>query len=1308
MSRQLTLRTLAFLQASLLLAMILSPALVAAATIQTDLFVYQNGDTVNVTGDGFSAAEAVDFVTTDPNATAVDSGTATTDASGNVAYAFVLNATLNGIYTIVGTGESSGLSASTQFDPAPTLVPSPGSVTYGATTSVSGANYAANHSVTIYSSTSSNCNSGLVALATTTTNGSGAIPSTAVKPASVSVIRLYADDGAGNTKCVNFTVNQASTTTSGTASNSSIYSTQSFTVGYTTSASAGVSGNTATGNVSIVQDTGPTSVNCTPGSVALSQAQTAGGFSQSGATAFSCTPSGGAGTYTFHVHFADTDGNYNNSDSSTVTVTVKAPDTTNLTESLTPNPITYGQSTSITGTLTDATSGGSPIVSVTVSDNQDSTKNDSCNGNATFVGSDLTDSSGDYIVTYRPNSVITKDIQSSYAGDAAHTAAQACATLTVNAAPTQIVNAGETSSTITTATSTVVSYEVESKYGITGNTATGTMSIVQDSGPGVLVCSATSTALSSAQTSADGSGADDSGFAFVVNAGSNATLQFTCSSTTQGAYTFHAHFADTDGNYSNSNSGTFSLAVTSADNQAPSVAITLSSPNAGVPNGSNGWFVTGPVTGSVNADDTATGGSAITAITCSDSLSGTIFGSLVASGSTGSKTLSVAGDGTHLLSCTATDSASNTSSGTNQTVKIDSVAPDTVFDSTPANPSNDGSPSISFHGTDGGSGVASFECSLDGSGFTACSSPDPLTLTDGSHTFAVEAIDSAGNVDPTPASYSWVVDTTAPGIIKSIHAGPTFNNGTNDFVTSATTLRVAISESGSGLASCTVSINGPGSNDTSFSCVAGNNDFTLGGVLTSPPDGSYTVSVSASDHAGNSGSDPMTVVLDDTAPTYGETVGSPSYGSSPTYVTSATNISVLGTDTGSGIASCTLNNNGGGANPYVNNSAFNLAGPDGSKTYTVVCADNLGNTDTGFTASKTVDNTAPAVGPETLGLPTYTSGGVTYVKSSTNISVAAGDTGSGLASCTVDTGSGPGAYTQGTNFHLPAPDGAKTYTVVCTDNLGNTSAGFSRTRTVDDTAPTYGETVGSPSYGSSPTYVTSATNISVLGTDTGSGIASCTLNNNGGGANPYVNNSAFNLAGPDGSKTYTVVCADNLGNTDTGFTASKTVDNTAPAVGPETLGLPTYTSGGVTYVKSSTNISVAAGDTGSGLASCTVDTGSGPGAYTQGTNFHLPAPDGAKTYTVVCTDNLGNTSAGFSRTRTVDDTAPTYGETVGSPSYGSSPTYVTSATNISVLGTDTGSGIASCTLNNNGGGANPYVNNSAFNLAGPDGSKTYT
>jgi hypothetical protein len=58
---------------------------------------------------------------------------------------------------------------------------------------------------------------------------------------------------------------------------------------------------------------------------------------------------------------------------------------------------------------------------------------------------------------------------------------------------------------------------------------------------------------------------------------------------------------------------------------------------------------------------------------------------------------------------------------------------------------------------------STFECSLDGSAFAACTSPMSYSaLAEGSHTFRVRAKASDGEVDPTPAERTWVVDTSAP------------------------------------------------------------------------------------------------------------------------------------------------------------------------------------------------------------------------------------------------------------------------------------------------------------------------------------------------------------------------------------------------------------------------------------------------------------------------------------------------------------------------------------------------------------------
>lgn len=82
----------------------------------------------------------------------------------------------------------------------------------------------------------------------------------------------------------------------------------------------------------------------------------------------------------------------------------------------------------------------------------------------------------------------------------------------------------------------------------------------------------------------------------------------------------------------------------------------------------------------------------------------------------------------------------------------DSDPPETTIDSHPDNPTTLTSASFEFSADE----AATFECSLDGAPFTACTSPQPYTgLAKRSHLFAVRATDLADNTDATPATFAW-------------------------------------------------------------------------------------------------------------------------------------------------------------------------------------------------------------------------------------------------------------------------------------------------------------------------------------------------------------------------------------------------------------------------------------------------------------------------------------------------------------------------------------------------------------------------
>ncbi|HYT09545.1 MAG TPA: DNRLRE domain-containing protein, partial [Mycobacteriales bacterium] len=128
-----------------------------------------------------------------------------------------------------------------------------------------------------------------------------------------------------------------------------------------------------------------------------------------------------------------------------------------------------------------------------------------------------------------------------------------------------------------------------------------------------------------------------------------------------------------------------------------------------------------------------------------------------------SVTLTGVANGAHSYTAKATDPAGNTSpASATVTVTVDATAPTTSLDSGPSGTVASRSASFAFSSDKAGS---TFQCSLDGAAFEACTSPQAYTgLAEGGHSFAVYAVDSLGHVDPTPATRTWTVDVTAPTV----------------------------------------------------------------------------------------------------------------------------------------------------------------------------------------------------------------------------------------------------------------------------------------------------------------------------------------------------------------------------------------------------------------------------------------------------------------------------------------------------------------------------------------------------------------
>jgi hypothetical protein len=269
------------------------------------------------------------------------------------------------------------------------------------------------------------------------------------------------------------------------------------------------------------------------------------------------------------------------------------------------------------------------------------------------------------------------------------------------------------------------------------------------------------------------------------------------------------------------------------DTTPPSISVSYSA------DGQNGWNVSSPVTETVSASDSGSGLSGAPSCTVDGNTA-----SMTDAGG-GSWTLPVSGEGSHAVSCSASDNAGNQNSATD-TVNIDTVAPSVSVSHSAdgQNGWNVSSPvTETVNAGDGGSGLASGSpsCTVDGNGATLTANGSgswtfPVS-GDGTHAVSCSASDVAGNSNN--ASDTTYIDTTPPVV--------TYTGNARTY-TVADTVNIT----------CSANDPTPGSGLTSNTCQNVSGDaytFALG---------TNSYSATASDIAGNSGhgSTSFTVTVD--------------------------------------------------------------------------------------------------------------------------------------------------------------------------------------------------------------------------------------------------------------------------------------------------------------------------------------------------------------------------------------------------------------------------------------------------------------
>jgi hypothetical protein len=548
------------------------------------------------------------------------------------------------------------------------------------------------------------------------------------------------------------------------------------------------------------------------------------------------------------------------------------------------------------------------------------------------------------------------------------------------------------------------------------------------------------------------------------------------------------------------------------------------------------------------------------------------------------------GEGPHVFEVRATDTAGNTGPVDMHSWLVDQTAPDTTITGQPGNPSNDTSPTFDFTGDDTpGSGVSSFECNLDSAGFEPCTSGDtyPSVTADGPHTFEVRAIDNTGNVDATPDSYNWVLDTGAP---QTTITGNPFDP-TNS--TSATFDFTGDDGTGSGVASFECEIDGGGF----VPCSTGQNYPGL------TPNQEHTFKVRAIDNAGNVDPDPASYTWEiDTGEPDTEITTSPQDPSD----TADPEFAFESTENGSSFE-CRLDPTGpGGWNPC--NTPLDLTGlADGSHTFEVRATDPSGNTDsTPDTHTWVIDTTEP---------DTAITGNPPNPSNDTEPSFSFNGSdpgGSGVASfeCDLD-GAGFEPCTDPKDYTGITTEGSHTFQVRAIDEAGNTDSDpAAYTWTVDTTAP--GVTIDS-----GPDDPTNLDSGSLAFTVTGSDVATTVCELDGVPETVNCPSGTVPFTGrPDGPHEFTVTSTDTSGNSNSD-TWTWTIDTAEPETTIDATPTNPTTLTNVGFGFSS--------DQSPATFECQMDAGAyGPCTtpYSHGTLLRGP-----HTFSVRATDAAGNTDA---------------------------------------------------------------------------------
>ena len=305
-------------------------------------------------------------------------------------------------------------------------------------------------------------------------------------------------------------------------------------------------------------------------------------------------------------------------------------------------------------------------------------------------------------------------------------------------------------------------------------------------------------------------------------------------------------------------------------------------------------------------------------------------------------------DGARTLTATATDGAANTGSDSNG-VTVDNTDPTVTLTAPAEGATVSGTTTLQATATDA-SGVTQVAFSVNGTPIgTDTNGTDgwsvswnSATVADGARTLTATATDGAANTGSD--SNGVTVDNTDPTVTLTAPAEGATVSGT-------TTLQATATDA-SGVTQVAFSVNGtPIGTDTN-----GTNGWSVSWNTTTVADGAHTVTATATDGLGHTGSDSNSVTVDNTAPAV--SVVSPAAGS---VVEGTVSVEALALDAGTVssvqffVDGASIGTDTNGTNGWsVPWNTTTVA--DGSHDVTATASDAGGNVSTSAPVQVTVDN----------------------------------------------------------------------------------------------------------------------------------------------------------------------------------------------------------------------------------------------------------------------------------------------------------------------------------------------------------------